>query len=113
MDDHAKTIEIPAHEWKSRMLETGYRLRAARRDLGMTQQELAELVGLANYRPISRFERGACLPTTGVLIRLARALGRQVSDLLRPLDLLAAEHLAEALAQRRPPRPVDNSAERR
>lgn len=60
-------------------------LKAAREEMGLTQNELAELVQVVEPRidgpMISRFEQGACLPTPKVATRLASLLASSTRDL--------------------------------
>ena len=49
-------------------------LRAAREKAGLTQHELARLVGAAGGERISRWELGASVPRPDFLAKLARAL---------------------------------------
>ena len=49
-------------------------LRAAREKAGLTQHELARLVGAAGGERISRWELGASIPRPDFLVKLARAL---------------------------------------
>ncbi|GAB2863820.1 helix-turn-helix domain-containing protein [Nocardioides pacificus] len=49
-------------------------LRAAREKAGLTQHELARLVGAAGGERISRWELGMSTPRPDFLVRLARAL---------------------------------------
>ena len=53
---------------------------AARAKKGMTQQELADLAGLARQSIIS-IEKGRFLPTIESALRIAAALGVPVQDL--------------------------------
>lgn len=57
-------------------------LRAARQRLGLTQHELARLVGVAGGERISRWELGLDEPRPDLLLRLASVLE------LPPVDLL-------------------------
>ena len=59
----------------------GEKLKAARKAAGMTQQELAEKVGV-QQRDISRWE--SCKREPGVLIvkKMAQALGCSMDDLV-------------------------------
>ncbi len=59
-------------------------LRAARVRQGLTQHELARLVGVAGGERVSRWELGTSAPRTPVLTPLARALGVELGDLLNP-----------------------------
>lgn len=49
-------------------------LRAAREEAGLTQHELAHLVGAAGGERISRWELGISTPRPDFLVRLAKAL---------------------------------------
>jgi transcriptional regulator with XRE-family HTH domain len=49
-------------------------LRAAREEAGLTQHELARLVGAAGGERISRWELGTSSPRPDFLVRLAKAL---------------------------------------
>lgn len=49
-------------------------LRLARENAGLTQHQLARLVGVAGGERISRWELGASEPRPDLLVRLARAL---------------------------------------
>jgi transcriptional regulator with XRE-family HTH domain len=57
------------------------RLRARRKSLGLTQHQLAELAG-TDQSHISRLEQGRKGATTGMLHRIAQALGLSLSELL-------------------------------
>lgn len=59
----------------------GFNLRAIRRELGCTLDELRAATGLANAT-ISHFERGHSRPTREVIRRLGRALGVPVAVLV-------------------------------
>lgn len=60
--------------------EFGQRLRQYRREKRLTQQELAELLGVSN-KSVSRWESGS-YPDVATLAPLARALGVTVDELL-------------------------------
>lgn len=57
-------------------------LRAAREKLGMTQAQLARLVGVAGGERVSRWELGLDEPRPHLLVQLARALNSPPADLL-------------------------------
>ncbi|MGD9961863.1 helix-turn-helix domain-containing protein [Nocardioides sp.] len=57
-------------------------LRTARERLGLTQHQLARLVGVAGGERISRWELGLDEPRPDSLARLARALNTHVVELL-------------------------------
>jgi len=63
-------------------LAFGSNVRAARLKLNLTQADLAERSGIRQHR-ISQIELGQANVTLGILARLAKALGAQVSDMLR------------------------------
>lgn len=60
------------------------RIKQARLDMQISQQQLADIVGME--RPnISRLESGVHAPTIQTLVRVADALKLKVSDLVRGL----------------------------
>ena len=61
-------------------LEFGERLKQYRKARGLTQQELADLLGVSN-KSVSRWESGS-YPDVATLGPLAHALGVTVDDLL-------------------------------
>jgi transcriptional regulator with XRE-family HTH domain len=63
----------------------GPHLRALRIDRGLTQAELAERAD-TNTMFISKLERGVTTPTIGTLVRLAKALGCRVTQLVMVFD---------------------------
>jgi len=63
----------------------GDRLRELRAAAELTQRELARLAG-TSAAAISNFEAGNNSPTLGTLVRLADALGCNVTDLVDVLD---------------------------
>lgn len=68
----------------------GERLRGYRKAKRLTQQELAEQIGVSD-KTVSRWESGGGYPDVPVLVPLARALGVTVDDLLdeqRPIRTL-------------------------
>lgn len=62
--------------------EFAQRLRQYRKDKGLTQQELADQLGVSN-KTVSRWESGS-YPDVATLVALARALGVTVDELLDP-----------------------------
>ena len=54
--------------------DIGSALRAARRRLGLTQQEVADLSGLSD-RTVRDLEKGSSSPSPGAVIAVARVLG--------------------------------------
>lgn len=63
----------------------GDHLRELRAAAGLTQRQLAARVGTSSAA-ISNIEAGNNAPTLGTLVRLADALGCNVSDLVKVLD---------------------------
>ncbi len=55
-------------------------LKAIRNRLGMSQQDLANIVGVTR-QSIAAVETGQCAPSVAISLRLAKALGCQVEDL--------------------------------
>lgn len=70
-----------AAEDKAREEYNAQILLDARKNAGLTQQELADRIG-ANKGYISRLERGLTVPTVSTLYRIAAAMGLSVE--LRP-----------------------------
>ena len=60
----------------------GERIRLARRAAGLSLRELANRVGVSP-QAISKYERGLDIPSSGVLLRLAEALGVKVEYFFR------------------------------
>ena len=58
----------------------GKRIRRARKDKKISQEELADRVGL-HYTTISRIERGISNPPVQTISKIARALKVSLSDL--------------------------------
>ena len=60
----------------------GKRIRELRRERGYSQEKLAELADI-HENHVRRIERGEANPSFLVSVRIARAVGVSVSDLLR------------------------------
>jgi transcriptional regulator with XRE-family HTH domain len=65
----------------------GQRIRAARRELGMSQERLAHESGL-DRSYVGRVERGEHNLTFISLVKIARALGRDVAALTTGLPII-------------------------
>ncbi len=61
----------------------GERLRQARVMAGMSQQELANKAGHVSKQAISKYEQGKDVPSSGVLLRLCKALNARPAFLYR------------------------------
>lgn len=62
--------------------EIGKGIAARRKQAGLSQEELAQRLGLTR-QAVSRWESGAALPTVDNLVELARVLDASVDDLLQ------------------------------
>jgi transcriptional regulator with XRE-family HTH domain len=60
----------------------GQRVRKLRKDRRLSQIVLAELAGV-HYNTLKRIERGQGNPSVEALVRIAEALGAELTDLLR------------------------------
>lgn len=84
--------------------KTGARIARLRNERGLTQQQLAQQLGVTN-KAVSKWETGAGLPDASVLPALARALGTTADALLQG-DVQNGEeeenYQMEALAADRP-----------
>lgn len=61
-------------------------IKAIRKDKKLQQQELADMVGI-NRSYISAIENGKFLPTSDILLKIARALNCYYTDLYEEEDL--------------------------
>ena len=87
-------------------MDLGKKIRKHRNDLGLTQAELAEKIGLT-YSSVSQWESGRAIPRTPVLKQLADLFGTTVADLMgesgevavvgasRTVPLLGYAHMGE------------------
>jgi len=77
-DLHTRWMKEPAYRKEYDALEEEFALAAAliraRSDAGLTQEQLAELMG-TKQEVIARWEGGKVLPSTRTLTRLAKATG--------------------------------------
>jgi transcriptional regulator with XRE-family HTH domain len=78
-------------------LAMGQRLKARRRDLGLSQQALAEAVGIT-FQQLQKYERGVNRISFSRLAALARALDCRVGDLAKDLDAPAPPPSVEETA---------------
>ena len=68
----------------------GERLKAARLSMGLTQRELAGMCDISAMA-ISKYERNLDMPSSGVLLRLAKALESPIDYFFRPLTVKLSE----------------------
>ena len=73
------------------------RIRAARKDLGWTQRQVAHKVGIT-VRSVSGWERGKAIPHLDTLAVLARALGQEPQNFVAPAQSMTARRRAEKLS---------------
>jgi len=61
------------------------RLKACRTELGLTQAELAERVGVTR-KTVNTVENGVFVPSTILALKLGKALDRTVEDLFSVIE---------------------------
>lgn len=69
----------------SQTVQLGEKIRKLRKQLGMTQEQLAEMLGVG-HQALSRIEQGHMAPKMDRLPALAKALQCTVADLFRSPD---------------------------
>jgi transcriptional regulator with XRE-family HTH domain len=74
--------------------QIGIRVRAARRDRGLTQDEFAEQIGVSRSA-VAQWETGRAGQVTGNLARIAGALGVNVEYLMNGDDKHAAAEVRQ------------------
>jgi transcriptional regulator with XRE-family HTH domain len=79
----------------------GARMRARRRQLGLSQSELAEQLGVS-FQQVQKYERGANRVAASTLVTAAEALGVTVSWLVGEDQPLPADETDLLLALSRP-----------
>lgn len=77
----------------------GNRLRDIRRDLGLSQESLADALGIGN-RQIWRYENGETQPSGDMVAQIARVLGTSSDYLLGLVDDPSPRTLPGELSQR-------------
>lgn len=77
-------------------MELSKRISLYRKQLGMTQKNLADAIG-AKQSHISRLERGDYMPSHDTLRHLAKALNVTVSDLMGENDIKPTHEMTEAI----------------
>ncbi len=61
-------------------------MAARRRELGLSQAEVADRLQMLSAESLSRYERGDREPRCTTLVRIARALETKPSELMKSLD---------------------------
>lgn len=69
------------------LVKIGKYIAGKRKDLGMTQKQLAEKLGMSD-KSVSKWERGVCLPDVSVYSELCRILGISINEFLAGEDIV-------------------------
>ena len=77
----------------------GEKIASARKEKGMTQEMLAEQLGVTR-QAVARWETGLSVPDAGMLVRIAGALDTTVNDLLGEEEPEQGRDLAAELEAR-------------
>ena len=88
--------------------KTGAFIKQKRIEAGLTQQEIAERLGVGN-KTVSRWETGVYMPDISLLAPLADLLGVEVSELLNAeerYDTDRMQEVPERLADKKAEKPV-------
>lgn len=64
----------------------GQYIQTKRKDLGLTQAELAEKLGMSN-KSVSKWERGVCLPDVSIYTQLCDILGISLNEFIAGEDI--------------------------
>ena len=83
-------------------VHVGKRVRHRRWMVGMTQQQLGDIVGI-KFQQIQKYENGANRISFSRLVQIARALRCRVVDLMDVLDTPAGEGDVDLLSRMRTP----------
>ncbi len=83
---HDQQMQDPEFMAELEKLEPGYQVARLRIKLGLTQAQLAELVG-TRQPSIARLENGEASPSLSFLEKVAEALGAEVKVQLVPKNL--------------------------
>lgn len=68
------------------LVKIGKYIASKRRQLGMTQRQLAEKLGMSD-KSVSKWERGVCLPDVSVYSDLCQILGISLNEFLAGEDI--------------------------
>ncbi len=72
--------------------KTGFLIKELRKEKGMTQKELAELLHITD-RAVSKWERGLCAPDISLIEPLAEVLGVSIVELIEGERAIQNEHI--------------------
>jgi len=97
------------HDGKGRAQAFGAAVRAARASAGIAQEELAYLAGVERSH-LGKVERGEHMPTLGIVLKIAKALGISAADLVQATEValpmavlrLAANHAVDGASEASP-----------
>ena len=88
-------------------IKTGKFIAAMRRELGMTQRQLADALGICD-KTVSKWETGKGMPEVGLMLPLCTLLGINANELLSGQRLTeetykekAEEHIVELLSEKK------------
>ncbi len=68
------------------LIKIGKHIAEKRKDLGLTQKQLAEKLGMSD-KSVSKWERGICLPDVSVYMELCNILGISINEFLAGEDI--------------------------
>ena len=68
------------------LIKIGKYIAGKRKDLGMTQKQVAEKLGMSD-KSVSKWERGICLPDVSVYSDLCMALDITINEFLAGEDI--------------------------
>ncbi|WP_155832714.1 helix-turn-helix domain-containing protein [Butyrivibrio sp. AE3006] len=68
------------------LVKIGRYIAGKRKELGMTQKQLAEKLGMSD-KSVSKWERGVCLPDVSVYSELCGVLGISINEFIAGEDL--------------------------
>lgn len=68
------------------LIKIGKYIAAKRKDLGLTQKQVAEKIGMSD-KSVSKWERGICLPDVSVYFELCEILGISIQEFLAGEDI--------------------------
>lgn len=88
-------------------MNIGEKIKEERNKKGMTQEQLADAIGLKNYQTVSAIENGQRVLKAEEVPKIANALGITISDLYGEEKKLMNEILWDASTDKTPPRKIE------